>query len=162
MKYFLTISVVLALTISCNNSPPEEPAAGTGDELIEVADNIIYDVIIKVPSLGDPWEVEKLSGYKGDDMISTIFEAIYNGDIKVYEYHSGDKLSVKDLELLEQVTGFERQNIGKIQFTEKWYFNKTTLQIEKEVLSVVLGYETRDPADGTLIGYKAAFKLDLN
>ncbi|HUS85970.1 MAG TPA: hypothetical protein VMW76_01925 [Bacteroidales bacterium] len=161
MKYILTISVILMLTISCKNTSTEELAARTGDEFIEVADNIIYDVIIKVPSQDDPWEIEKLSGYKGDEMVSTIFDAIYNGDIEVYEYHSGDKLSLKDLEQLEQVPGFERENIGKIQFTEKWYFNKTTLQIEKEVMSIVLGYETRDPADGTLIGYKAAFKLDL-
>jgi len=164
MKHFILLLAIIALPVSCKNSDNlqvgDTPGI-TGDEYIEVADNIIYDVVIKVPNQDDPWEVEKLAGYRGDEMVNALFDAVYSGKVKVTDYHSGKNLSTKNLEKLEQEPGFERENIGKIQFTEKWHFNRSSLEIEKEVISLVIGYENRDPADGTLIGYIAAFKMDF-
>ena len=72
MKNLVTFFLLLLLAVSCrernsNESMPTpgtvgEPSVMTGD-IIEVADNLIYDVIIKVNKPDDPWEVEKIAGY---------------------------------------------------------------------------------------------------
>lgn len=130
------------------------------NERILVAEEIIYDVIIKISNPDDPWEVEKLEGYQGNMMIAELFNAVYTERIKAYEYHSGKRLKPDEVRMAELQPGFDRNNIGKIQFTENWYYNTATMEIEKEVVSVVLGYENRE-IDGTLIGYKAAFRLNM-
>ena len=153
----LTCLALVMIIISCRqtndlSSPP--------NERIMVAEGIIYDVVIKIPHSDDPWEVEKLEGYQGDRMISELFNAVYTDRIKAYDYHSGKRLSSDEIRETELKPGFDRNNIGKIQFTENWYYNTVTMKIEKEIVTIVLGYENRE-IDGTLIGYKAAFKLDL-
>ncbi len=154
----LTALIITAVLLSCkqtgNNTVP-------GNEKILIARDIIYDVVIKIPNKEDPWEIEKLQGYEGDRMISELFNAVYTGRIKAYDYHTGKKLTPDDVRKTELEPGFDRNNIGKIQFTENWFYNPATMEIDKEVISVVLGYENRE-IDGTLIGYKAAFKLDFN
>ena len=146
-----------AILFSCNNG---NKAVNVTEQRIQVAENIIYDVIIKIPNYDDPWEVEKLEGYSGDRMIAELFDAVYTGRIKAYDYHTGKKLSPDKVREAELQPGFDRNNIGKIQFTENWYYNTATMEIEKEIVSVVLGYENRE-IDGTLIGYKAAFRLNM-
>ena len=158
MKASVFTLLVLALTLfSCRQSDDISPVT---DEMILVAENIIYDVIIKTPDREDPWEVEKLEGYKGDRMISELFNAVYTEKIKAYDYHTGKGLSPDEVRKTELTPGFDRNNIGKIQFTENWYYNPATMEIDKEIVSIVLGYENRE-IDGTLIGYIAAFKIDL-
>jgi len=152
----MTCLFIMAALFSCRQAED----AGLNDEKVLVAGNIIYDVIIKIPDRDDPWEVEKLEGYRGDRMISELFNAVYTGRIQAYDYHTGKKLSPEEVRKTELQAGFDRNNIGKIQFTENWYYNPGTMDIEKEVISIVLGYENRE-IDGTLIGYKAAFQLDL-
>lgn len=158
MKATAITFLLLALTVlSCRQ--PDEIAPMTNERIL-VAEDIIYDVIIKIPDREDPWEVEKLEGYQGDRMISELFNAVYTENIKAYDYHTGKRLSPDEIRKTELTPGFDRNNIGKIQFTENWYFNPATMDIDKEIVSIVLGYENRE-IDGTLIGYKAAFKLDL-
>jgi len=156
-----TRSVILLFFIlflsSCNSKQTYNVTEG---EKVLVAEEIIYDVVIKTPNAEDPWEVEKLEGYRGDRMIAELFNAVYTKKIKAYDYHSGKRLSPEEVRKAELQAGYDRNNIGKIQFTENWYYNTATMQIEKEVISIVLGYENRE-IDGTLIGYRAAFKLNL-
>ncbi|MBS0012045.1 MAG: hypothetical protein KFF49_11575 [Bacteroidales bacterium] len=153
----LTCLLIAAALFSCRQEKDKPFMDG---ERIMVAEDIIYDVIIKIPDTGDPWEVERLEGYSGDRMISELFNAVYTEKITAYDYHSGRKLSASDVRKAEMQTGFERNNIGKIQFTENWYYNTASMDIEKEIISLVLGYENRD-IDGTLIGYEAVFKLEF-
>lgn len=153
---FTCLALVLIL-ISCRQT---NDLSSVPNERILVAEDIIYDVIIKIPNSDDPWEVEKLEGYQGERMISELFNAVYTERIKAYDYHSGKRLSPDEIRKTELMPGFDRNNIGKIQFTENWYYNTITMNLEKEIVSIVLGYENRE-IDGTLIGYKAAFKLDL-
>lgn len=146
--------------LSCSDRKAQIPLKGTGVTGSLVAEGIIYDVIILPQSGDDEWEVEKTEGYKGSQMIDRIFEAIYDGSVEVYDYHSGELLTRGDIRKMEQQEGFGRNNIGKIQFTENWYFNPANLQIEKEIISIVPGYESRS-SDGMFIGYRAGFRLDL-
>lgn len=153
----VTFSLLALILFSCRQSADISPLT---DEKILVAEDIIYDVIIKIPNRDDPWEVEKLEGYHGDRMISELFNAVYTEKIKAYDYHTGKRLSPDEVRKTELTPGFDRNNIGKIQFTENWYYDPATMDIEKEIVSIVLGYESRE-IDGTLIGYMAAFKLDF-
>ncbi len=161
MNKLIGFMLLAAIMISCRNSGNVGMEQGQAGERMLVAKDIIYDVVIRVLSEDDPWEAERLQGYNGDEMINSIFDAVYDGKIKAYEYFSNKELSPSDIKEMERVPGFDRKSIGKIQFTEDWYFNKSTLGIEKDVKSIVLGYESRDPNDSTLIGYKAAFRLDF-
>jgi hypothetical protein len=160
MNRILLIVWILILSGSCSrrNEKPDLPTVEKGDELI--ARDIIYDVIIKPQSEDDEWEREKLQGYDGAAMIDRIFEAIYSGTVIAYDYHTGEKLTPRDIRNMEKQEGLTRDNIGKIQFTENWYFNPENLQIEKEIISIVPGYESRS-SDGMFIGYRAAFRLDI-
>ncbi|HCC69774.1 MAG TPA: hypothetical protein DEQ09_01270 [Bacteroidales bacterium] len=146
----------MAALLSCN---PEVNNDMTNQRIM-VAEDIIYDVIIKIPNPDDPWEVEKLEGYQGNRMISELFNAVYTEKIKAYDYHTGKRMSPDEVRKAELQPGFDRNNLGKIQFTENWYYNTATMDIEKEIVSVVLGYENRE-IDGTLIGYMAAFRLNF-
>ncbi|MFO7851768.1 MAG: hypothetical protein ACQERS_12565 [Bacteroidota bacterium] len=159
MKEIVLICLCIALTLFSCKQKDDIPSVTT-DESIPVAENIIYDVIIKIPDRDDPWEVEKLEGYQGNRMISELFNAVYTEKIKAYDYHTGKRLTPDEVREFELKPGFDRNNIGKIQFTENWYYNARTMDINKEIVSIVLGYENRE-IDGTLIGYIAAFKLDL-
>jgi hypothetical protein len=62
---------------------------------------------------------------------------------------------------MEKDENFNRKNIGKIQFTERWYFDVKTQQLQKEVMSIVLGHELTND-EGLVRGYKPVFQLYLN
>jgi len=155
MKHIPILIIALSLLGCSNTEVPEN----TGEKIL-VAEEIIYDVIIKVPDMDDPWEVKKLDGYQGERMVSEIFNAVYEEKVKVYDYHTGEKLSPGQVREKELQQGYDRNNLGKIQFTENWFYNPASMKIDKEVTSIVLGYENRT-IDGKLIGYWAAFRLDL-
>ena len=156
-KTVITCLLFTAVLFSCKQADDNKILS---EEKILVADNIIYDVVIKIPDPDDPWEVEKIEGYEGSRMISELFNGVYTEKIKAYDYHTGDRLSPGEVRVAELEPGFDRNNIGKIQFTENWFYYPASMEIYKEIVSVVLGYENRE-IDGTLIGYKAAFKLNF-
>jgi hypothetical protein len=153
----ITSLLITAMLFSCKQAGENKIIEG---ERIPVAEEIIYDVVIKIPDPNDPWEVEKLEGYDGNRMVSELFNAVYTEQIQAFDYHSGKSLSPEEVRMKELQPGFDRNNLGKIQFTENWYYNTGTMKIEKEIVSIVLGYENRE-IDGTLIGYEAVFKLNL-
>lgn len=160
MNRILIMAAIITIFASCSDREPGIPLPGIEAKGALIAEGIIYDVIIIPSSEEDEWEMEKLRGYNGAAMIDTFFEAIYDRSIQVFDYHTGEPLGPGDVRQMENQDGFERYKIGKIQFTENWYFNSSNLQIEKEIISIVPGYESRT-SDGMLIGYKAAFRLDL-
>jgi len=153
--------VLILLATACNQNADTVKPAARDESMVLVAENIIYDVILKPSNLDDPWEIEKLKGYSGDDLIDAIFESVYSGNSIAYEYSSDKKISPEDVKQMEKEPGFVRVDLGKIQFTESWYLDPETLNIQKEVKSIILGYENRD-SFGMLIGYTAAFKIVLS
>jgi len=158
------VALLFLLMAACTPKEKSEPTEinveTSTDSLIIVAESIIYDVIIIPQSDNDEWEAEKLEGFSGSEMINSLFESIYNDKVEVFDYHSGEKMSISDVKKMENSEGFEREKIGKIQFTENWYYNPDNLKMEKEIVSIVPGYESRS-SDGLIISYKAAFRLDM-
>lgn len=136
------------------------PAAPADSGFILIAAGINYDVIISPPPEADPWEKERVLGFRGMPMINDIFDKIYNGSIKAYELGSETSVNSRRLKELEKEIANDRNRVAKLQFTEDWYYNASTAELKKVVRSVVLGYEYRD-SHGNMFGYKALFRAVL-
>lgn len=160
-------AIILALIIaSCNSGrkEPKEAAMSTTETSPEgavlIAHDIVTEVIIRPDPEGDPWEVEKVSGYKGDIMVNTIFDRIYNGSLIVYDYHSGEVMPADDVKKIEREFNNDRSKIGKLSFTEDWFYFPATNRVEKHAKSVVFGFELYNN-NGKVYAYKAAFQATL-
>ena len=161
MKRIIPLLIIaLAVAVSCRQETGQTAAEILTPDGVQVASGIIYNVTV-LPESDDSWENEKVAGYNGKGMIDGLFEGIYNGTLKVSDYHTGNELNAADIKRIEQQAGFERENIGRIQFTEDWYFNAESLSIEKRVTSVVFGYRSGS-LDNVSTGFIASFTIHLN
>lgn len=125
-----------------------------------IASDIVTEVIIRPDPDGDPWEMEKVAGYKGDVLVDGIFSRIYDGTLTAFDYHSGEPLSPADVKKIEGEFKNDRTKIGKLSFTEDWYYFPGENRIEKRARSVTFGYELYNNI-GKVYAYKAAFRADL-
>ncbi len=127
----------------------------------QIADSIVYDVIIKNANPYDTWTTECLSGLDRKTFIDDLFRAIYNGKLTAVDFDTEKTLSSEQVKKLEKEIKKVRSRIAKVQFIENWYFDTLSLTMQKEVRSVVLGYEVYDE-EGEVRGYKPVFRVDLN
>ena len=143
-------------------SPATETGAGT--ELpagaVLIASDIVTEVIIRPDPEGDPWEAEKVAGYNGGPLVEGIFSRIYDGSLTVYDYHSGEPLSRDDVKKIEGEFKNDRTKIGKLSFTEDWYYYPEENRLDKRAKSVTFGYELYNNL-GKVYAYRAAFRADL-
>jgi hypothetical protein len=160
MRLIIVLAVITAINLSCKQESADVVKDPLSPMHIRVADNIIYDVVVRAET-DDEWDIEKVAGYSGNDMIDSLFESLYSGELKARDYHSGKELSPQDIKIIEKQEGFERNNIGKIQFTEDWYFSPSDNNIEKRVETIVFGYKT-NTEDRIGVGYMAAFEIMMN
>jgi hypothetical protein len=157
MKHVVSILLVfIAFSYGCTRKASNEKIQPGS----LVADTIICDVVIHNPNPEDQWTTECLKNLKHRALIDSLFALVYDGKMKAYDFFSKEVIKNKDLKQMESENGFSRDHIGKIQFTERWYFDKKSQQFQKEVLSLVLGYELFNQ-DGSLRGYKPIFKIYL-
>jgi len=191
MRNIVLLMVIVALTASCGQRGSEkkgaDPAAGkeqparaqTGNGeapdpgtaapsdtavpsgAVLIATDIVTEVVIRPDPAGDPWETEKVAGYKGDTMVESIFNRIYDGTMTVYDYHSGEPLTTADVKKIEGEFKNDRTKIGKLSFTEDWYYYPSENRVEKKAKSVTFGYELYNNL-GKVYAYRAAFRADLN
>lgn len=144
--------------------PITEEALNSGTALpsgaVLIATDIVTEVIIRPDPEGDPWETEKVAGYTGDVMIESIFSRIYEGTLTVYDYHSGEPLTTADVKKIEGEFKNDRTKIGKLSFTEDWYYYPSENRVEKKAKSVTFGYELYNNL-GKVYAYRAAFRADL-
>jgi len=130
-------------------------------DAILVAADIVTEIVVHPDPDGDPWEVEKVAGYRGDEFVNSIFSRIYDGTLTVYDYHSGEALSSSDVRKIEDEFSDDRSKIGKLSFTEDWYYIPATNSLQKRTKSVTFGYELYNNL-GKVYAYRAAFRADLN
>jgi hypothetical protein len=126
-----------------------------------VANSIVYDVIIKNANPYDTWTTECLSGLDRSTFVDELFRAIYEGKLTAIDFDTEEKLSPEEVKKLEKEIKKVRSRIAKLQFTEDWYFDTLSLTMQKDVRSIVLGYEVYDD-QGAVRGYKPVFRVDLN
>lgn len=163
--------IIAALVSSCGQggrekggkSPAEtKPVAGQGlpTGAVLIATDIVTEVVIRPDPEGDPWETEKVAGYNGAPMVEGIFSRIYDGSLTVYDYHSGEPLTRDDVRKIEGEFKNDRTKIGKLSFTEDWYYFPEENRLEKRAKSVTFGYELYNNL-GKVYAYRAAFRADL-
>ena len=166
MKRTIILLLLTVLITSCNERRSEQKtvSAPLTEEVPEgavlIASGIVTEVIIRPDPDGDPWEIEKVAGYNGEAMVNSIFERIYDGTLTVYDYHSGDVLTANDVKKIEAEFKNDRTKIGKLSFTEDWYYRPAENTLEKKARSVVFGYELYNNL-GKVYAYRAAFRADL-
>jgi hypothetical protein len=185
MKKIILLMILAALTASCGERGSDrkgtgeaagrEGSAGAGlpagtqlpggadlpEGTVLIATDIVTEVIIRPDPEGDPWEVEKVAGYDGEPLVANIFSRIYDGTLTVYDYHSGEPLSASDVKKIESEFSNDRTRIGKLSFTEDWYYNPSSNSLYKKAKSVTFGYELYNNL-GKVYAYRAAFRADLN
>lgn len=178
MRKIVASLLMIMLIMSCNERRREsdrgaasEPASTdvTGTPVIDslpdsamlIAVDVITEVIIKPDPEGDPWETEKVAGYCGADFVDRIYNLIYDGTLTAYDYHSGKELSADDVRKIEDDFGGDRSLIGKLSFTEDWYYFPASNSLHKRAKSVTFGYELYNNL-GKVYAYRAAFRADLN
>jgi hypothetical protein len=162
--YLLIITIIISVSCKERNTghktTPSPVSHEAPADAVPVANDIVTEIIIKPDTEGDPWDIEKVSGYTGSDFIDDIFKKIYDGSMTVYDYHSGEALSVSDVRKIENEFGNDRSKIGKLSFTEDWYYYPSANRLEKRTRSVTFGYELYNNL-GKVYAYQAAFRADL-
>ena len=83
LKIMMAVCLMVLFT-ACRKHSTETPAPEpvTKSEMppgIEVADTIIYQVIISNPNPDDTWITSCLSGLNRKTLVDTIFSMVYNG-----------------------------------------------------------------------------------
>lgn len=158
----LILVLIALLIISCINKPDTStephPSSSISLDGYLVADTIIYDVIIKSSDPTDKWENQRLQNVNQSLLIDSLFELVYNKHLIAYDVFENKALTISEVKAIEDQPDFARDRIGKIQFTEKWYFDGSNQQLQKQIISIALGYETYNE-NGNVRAYKPVFEL---
>ena len=174
MKYLSFLFVlIVALTFSCSrkskfaadneNIPAnitEHTSTFTADSG-QVANGITYDVVVRNPNHYDTWTTTCLEGLDRNSFINDIFRAVYEGKLKAIDYATEKEMSKDKVRELEKEIHAMRNRIAKIQFTENWYLDTTNMTMQKQVRSMVFGYEIYGDS-GVVRGYRPVFRINLN
>lgn len=163
MKHLFQITAIALIFFSAcnlNQEKPQQVTIGDSSNYLILADTIITDVVI-LNSSDDEWTDYTLRNLNNSMLVDKIFEAVYAGKLKPYEFFHNNPLSIKDIKALEEKSEFSRDKIGKIQFEEAWYYDNKNQKMIKKVHSMMLAYEYYNSL-GELRGYKPAFKVYFN
>lgn len=125
-----------------------------------LADTITYTVVIRNPNPDDKWTEKCLSRLNADALIDSLFALVYSDRAKALDATSLKPIPPDSLKQLEKLTGFGRNEIGMVMFTEKWLYMPNTGYIAKEVMYVVPGYNYYT-AEGEHFGYKPLMRIVL-
>lgn len=135
--------------------------AGASSKGILLADTIIYDVMISNPNPNNTWAAKCLSRLNRKALIDSIFSMVYMERATAYNFETNEKLTVKQVKKMESATGFSRDSIGMIQFTEAWYLDPASSNMTKRVISLVLGSNFY-ASNGELFGHKPVLRIVLS
>lgn len=166
-KTCLLLALAVTVLISCRKNaepyPTDTVLSLQADSVsgVRVARSIIQDIVIKNNNPDDLWAEQCLQGMYRDTLVSVLFDMAYSGQAKVYDFDTDALLNVKDLKKRENMPGFSRDKVGKVQFVESWYLDPAMASFTKKVSSLVIGYETFD-SQGQFIGYLPVFRMVLH
>jgi hypothetical protein len=160
---FSTIMTFLVLLlISCKGE--QEPEDGQADRAqsgsLRVADQIIYDVVIKNHDPEDEWTEKCLAGLKRQEMVDFIFAGLYDGRFKASDIFNDKPIPARKIKKMEEDGEFTRDQVSKIQFVEEWYIDTLCYTVTKKVTEVRLGIEHFD-GFGMHMGHNPLFKVRL-
>ena len=147
-------------------APPTIPESETfydfdSTKAIVIANPISYDVATKCYIKNDDgWDEQRVAHTNTVAIANAIFQAVYKGRLTAYDYFTEQPMTIDQVKSLEKNN--KRKEIGKLMFTENWYFSEKTLTFTKKIEAVTLGYEIIDKSTQELHGFKPAFMVKLN
>jgi hypothetical protein len=161
-KLTITLIALALLLISCRGKveSDEMAVAGSPEGSLQVANDIVYDVVIKNHDPEDLWTEECLSGLNRRELVDFIFSGIYAGRFRAYDIFSDEAIPPRKIRKMEEDGVFKRDQISKIQFVEEWYVDPELYSMTKKVSEVRLGVEHFDGL-GMFLGHNPLFKVRL-
>ena len=165
MSYFFIRSilpVMVLFIVSCTGQKEQEVVQNSYGQIEsqQVADQIIYDVVIKNHDPEDDWTEKCLAGLKRKELIDFILNGIYSEQFKTYDIFNEKAIPARLVRKMEEDGEFSRDQISKIQFVEEWYIDPELFTMSKRVTEVRLGIEHFDNY-GILLGHNPLFKVKL-
>ncbi|WP_462319323.1 hypothetical protein [Marinilabilia sp.] len=162
IKQILSASlfVLIFSFAACKQAPRESEGTGTMSKGIEVADTILYPVNIINLDTTDTWADTRLKNLRHKKLTDLIFESLYEGKIKAYDYYSREEISIKEIKEMEASGDFNRDEMAQLQFEESWYFDPDRGSMTKKVQSMLLAWPVYDNR-GEFQAYKAGFLVEL-
>jgi hypothetical protein len=159
-KLLIGLAVVTLAFFSCKND--KKLTTGVSDnvnlkDLTVLTDSVVYGIITHATENIDPYENEEFKSFLQDKLIGAIFEQLYAGKLKAYDFFSNKELSIEEIRNIEKKEGFSRAKVGKVQFNEQWYFDNKGV-LTKRVNSMTFGVESYSN-QGNFTGYNALFKI---
>lgn len=158
---FIVGLVALITTISsCNNDKPSVSALSTKtnpEGSFVLIDSLVYGIATHPSENIDSTEYEAFKSFLQEKLINYVFEQIYTGKLKAFDFATDKELTIKEVKELEKKQGFSRSKVGKVQFDEQWYFDKHGV-LYKRVNSMTFGVESYSNA-GNFVNYNALFKV---
>lgn len=159
LKLYLACFGIITTALGCDNKKTDLSYQNVPKDNL-VADTIIYDVLISNPNPEDTWTAECLDNLEKTLFVDQIFQGIYNGKLQPYDYYEDKPMRLSKIKRMEKNQELQRNHIGKVQFTERWYYDPVNLKMKKEVISMVLGEQLLN-SEGEVRGYKPIFKVHL-
>jgi hypothetical protein len=157
-KKLWLLMVIVILIFSCKPKTNQQVIHfDTVETFTVLADTIISDVVIKNPT-EDEWTDYTLRYLDKKTLVNQIFDAVYSKQLIPYDFFKNTELTIEQVKEIESDPDFSRDNIGKVQFEEKWYYDTKNNTMIKKVHSIMLAFELYN-AEGEVKGYKPAFKV---
>jgi hypothetical protein len=95
--------VLVLLLISCTRQEGENmQASDVQNGSLQVADQIIYDVIIKNPDPGDEWTEKCLVGLNRGELVDFIIDGIYKNRFRAYDIYNDKLIPVRTIRKMEK------------------------------------------------------------
>jgi len=153
--------LVIGLMSCSGKQEPEDVQSSTVQKgSLQVADQIIYDVVIKNHDPEDNWTEECLAGLNRQELVDFIFTGLYEEQFKAFDIFNDDPIPTRKIRKMEEDGEFTRDQVSKIQFVEGWYIDQELYTMTKRVTEVRLGIEHFD-GFGMHMGHNPLFKVKL-
>lgn len=124
-----------------------------------ISNPISYDVTVKNYKTDDDWEAERLSKTNLKVLVNALFQAVYKGRLTPYDWVSEQPMPIDSVKSWDK--HHKRDEIGKIMFTEDWYFSEKTLTMTKKITGITLAYGRINKSIGEISFYPIFYvKLD--
>jgi len=161
--YFL-VAIALFSLAGCIDNKEQQKVIVLSENDLDVnnllADTIIYSVDIVNTDTLDTWADWRLRHLNTQKLISEVFDNVYKGKLKAYDYFTDAPLTIDDIKAIEKKADYDRSLIEEIQFEETWLFSPKEQIFHKEVHSFVLAYALY-AGNGERMGLKPVFRVRL-
>ena len=160
---FGTVALMCCIMMtSCNQNREQSGGAqsqaqGAQTVNMEGASTIVYNVFLKPNDMRDPYAPELYANFDRDAFVEEIFDAVMHHRATVTTID--DKpMSLDDIKTMEiEDPAYSRDKLAGIQFTEDWKLDAETMQMNKKVRSMLVGYEV--VVDSVIDHLRPGFKI---